>query len=700
MVGGWRLAGRDNLPVPIIFTYSRPATLFTLFIFSSIIPQKQQRIMSKIKGGGRAVLSGECQEAIIDLLLSIDGEKSNGTGLDIANLSPHDKKHTRKQFMKMLVRQHERSQMKQRYGDSNPSKGPVTPKKSSASSSNRLHNSTNQSVRVELAEAVFRDSDKQKKDKKKKEKEGKSNSKKQNDSSKSGTKKVVVVPRSISIPDLLKLSQSKLKLKKKPVCAFLQPSSSVLFELKNDLESVSDGTMIYVSVAPLPVEQNSCETFDGDDEEIEMTDPLESVKRVYERREMHRRQQRCTRIDEVIDEAKRHMHAETRSNLPVAAEKESIIETISKNDVVILSGGTGCGKSTQIPQFILDNQDQYDNKRPYIVVTQPRRVAAISLAHRVANERGCPPPGMKGSSVGYTVRLDNQVDLRSCRIVYMTIGILLRMLVQHKPLQEELNPEANLAPPISIDTISHLVVDEVHEREVNTDFVLTLLKKRMLASNAMPRLVLMSATASIALFVNYFTIAGRILPASINISGRSFAVIVKWLSDCEKFTGKRMIRRQGVEEELERSNSSTERSNDGIVLSPRAIHRIDNEFIRELITKIIEQHQIEADSINGIPDGEYRESGSILLFLPGLGEINALARCLRDKDSLTGDQSLCNILTLHSTTPKNEQSRVFQPSARIKIVLSTNIAETVSCCIVSSSIFLPVQYCLMNAHSR
>lgn len=631
-------------------------------------------------------MSGECQEAIIDLLLSIDGEKSNGTGIDMANLSPHDKKHKRKQFMKKLVRRHERLQLKRRYGAATASKNPVTLNNSNTSSSNKLSESTSQNVRVELAEAVFRDSDKQKKDRKTKEKEGKSKSKKQNDSLKLGTKKVVVVPRSLSIPDFLKLSQSKLKLKKKPVCAFLQPSSSVLFELKNDLESVSDGTMIYVSAAPLPVEQTSCDTSDdGDDEEIDITDPLESVKRVYERQEMHRRQQTCTRIDEVVDETKKYEHAEARSNLPAAAQEEFIIETISNNEVVILSGSTGSGKSTQIPQFILDNQDQYDTKRPYIVVTQPRRVAAISLAQRVANERGCPPPGMKGSSVGYTVRLDNQVDLRSCRIVYMTIGILLRMLVQHKPLQEELNPDDNVAPPVSIDTISHLVVDEVHEREVNTDFVLTLLKKRLMASNAMPRLVIMSATASIRLFVNYFTIADRVLPASINIPGRSFDVTVKWLSDCEKFTGKRMIRRQSVEEERTRSNSSTEKGNGGILLSPCAKDRIDNEFIRELISKIIQQHQLETvGSVNV----------AILVFLPGLGEINALAHCLRDKDSLTGDQSICNILTLHSTTPKNEQSRIFQTSTRIKIILSTNIAETVRCYDVIS--WPPLHFCQSN----
>ena len=105
-----------------------------------------------------------------------------------------------------------------------------------------------------------------------------------------------------------------------------------------------------------------------------------------------------------------------------------------------------------------------------------------------------PPPGATGGSVGYMVRGDRRVDLRSCRIVYMTIGILLRMLVNGRGSSssgesddgatddyggEGEDDVGDAVPPLSIDTIYHLVIDETHERDANTDFALTLLKGAM-----------------------------------------------------------------------------------------------------------------------------------------------------------------------------------------------------------------------------
>jgi HrpA-like RNA helicase len=624
---------------------------------------------SKIKGGGRAIMSEESREALIDLLISIDRENSPGSDLpDIADLSLHDKKRTRKRFTKKLVRRYERGQLRKRHGASSSQQKEQATAQNLSASNESSSGGTNPNVRIELAEAVFA----KEKDRKKTSKDDNVKSKKKkglDDAFKIGTKKVIVVSRSTSINELLKLSQAKLKLKR-PVCAFLQPSSSMLFELKTDLETINDGTIVYVSVTHLPADKESSDDeVDNDDEEKDSIDPLESVKLSYERQEMSRRQQTCTRVDEIIDESKREEYAKIRSRLPAAELRQQIIDTISNNSVVILSGTTGSGKSTQVPQFLLESSlEQQDRKRPYIVVTQPRRVAAISLAHRVASERGCPPPGSKGSSVGYTVRLDNQVDLRSCRIVYMTIGILLRMLVKHQPEQETCIVDENIAPSISIDSMSHLIIDEVHERDVYTDFALTMLKGMMSSkpSLTMPRLILMSATTSAELFVNYFTIPGNLTPVTIEIPGRTFPVDIKWLIDCEKFTGKRlMLRRQGNCHELARSNSGKSKCND-IVLSPRVKDRIDNEFIRSLVIKIMEQQQ----------DGSI---GAILVFLPGLSEINALNRCLSEGGYITGDTNICALLTLHSSTSKSDQARVFQPSLKTKIILSTNIAETVSC---------------------
>ena len=618
-------------------------------------------------------MSADTQEAIIDLLISVERE-DRGEPCHLSDLSLHDKKLMRKTFVKKLVRRHEWMQLQQKYS----TRGPKKENCDGASMHQLIPSSdiTNPNVRIELAEAIFA-KPKEEKKKKTKDEKGKSNKKKSRDEFKMGSKRVIVMPRTTSISELLKLSQSKLKLKKKPVCAFLQTyeSSSMIFELNDNLETIADGMVVYVSVSPPPTDNHpSDEEAEDMNEDENATDPLELV--AYKQQDLQRQQKQCQRMDEIINESQRNKHAETRAKLPVASQKQFILETISNNNVVILSGNTGSGKSTQVPQFLMECQEQ-DTKRPYTVVTQPRKVAAVSLAYRVASERGCPPPGAKGSSVGYIVRLDRQVDLRSCRVIYMTIGILLRMLVQHDAQREPDNVDIDSAPPISIDTISHLIIDEVHERDTNTDFALTLLKGMLMSKSAqtnMPRLVLMSATASSELFLNYFTIPGCASPAAIDVPGKTYPVDIKWLSDCEKFAGKSMFTRQpATNKNISGENFNFEIIN-SIALSPYVKDRIDNEFICTLIAKIVEQEQQQSE---GSLQGNVRTTGAILVFLPGLSEINTLARCLSaPKKALTSDINICTILKLHSSTPKADQGRVFQQSSKFKIVLSTNLAET------------------------
>ena len=148
-------------------------------------------------------------------------------------------------------------------------------------------------------------------------------------------------------------------------------------------------------------------------------------------------------------------------------------------------------------------------------------------------------PGVLGGSVGYMVRSDRRVCLQSCRIIYMTIGILLRMLINKgKDESNSTGEDDDIVPPLSIDTISHLIIDETHERDVNTDFVLTLLKGMLSSSHTknIPKMVLMSATASSDLFIRYFS-TSTITPVAIEVPGRTFPVECNWLADCEKFCG-------------------------------------------------------------------------------------------------------------------------------------------------------------------
>jgi HrpA-like RNA helicase len=134
-----------------------------------------------------------------------------------------------------------------------------------------------------------------------------------------------------------------------------------------------------------------------------------------------------------------------------------------------------------------------------------------------------------------------------------------------------------------------------------------------------------------------------------------------------------------------KNDDTNKTSNQHIELSPRATEQIDNRFIRALIIKIIEeeQQQQSKEMFNKTTTeeedcGKYRTSGAILVFLPGLGEIESLARCLyEEKGTIVSNRDKCKIMKLHSSIPKAEQRRVFQPAlvGTTKVVLATNIAE-------------------------
>ena len=683
---------------------------------------------SKIKGGGRAILSKESQQSLIDLLFSLEDDHDGRRSSSFSESSGHDRKHLQKKFVKALIRRHERRVLREQFnGSCKGSKSPVeeTAEKSANGvaagvSAMTLSGSTSTSgnVRIELTEAIFTTGDDKekstskkssKKDSKKDKDKSNSKKKKKKDKGdlfKIGAKKVVVLPRSTSITNLLKQSKSKLKLKKNPVRAFVQSDSGstspLLFDLEHDLSGVVDGTVIYVTLTPkADNDTNGTNNDEEDNDQDHDTDDnidtiLDSIKLAYKQQQAHRnslhqsRKQELKRKSEIIDTKRQQLLLESRQRLPVAAYKEQILDIIQENQTVVLSGATGSGKSTQIPQFLLESSDEEDsqvhNRRPYIVVTQPRRVAAISLAQRVAQERGCPPPGRTGSSIGYMVRSDRRVDFRSCRVIYMTIGVLLRIILSGGTQAGETgeddcddNDNGDIVQPLTLESISHLVIDETHERDVNTDFALTLLKGMMISAakkspgaiaKKLPRLVLMSATASSELFVNYFSLAGT-KPATIDIPGRTFPVETHWLAECEKFTGKTMNR-------LGSDGTAVEGMEGDGIASPRAMEKIDDKFIRSLIVKIVEKQQNEGQLNRNSSNTEYRSTGAILVFLPGLGEIESLARCLYDKGTIVGNRDVCNVLKLHSTTPKVDQSRVFEPAkkATVKIILSTNIAET------------------------
>ncbi|CAN6465233.1 unnamed protein product [Victoria cruziana] len=188
--------------------------------------------------------------------------------------------------------------------------------------------------------------------------------------------------------------------------------------------------------------------------------------------------------------------SEERSKLPIASFSDAITLSVESHQVVLISGETGCGKTTQVPQYLLDDMWR-KGKNCKIVCTQPRRISAISVAERIACERG---EGV-GESIGYKIRLESKGGKHSS-IMFCTNGILLRLLIGMGvgTSKREGKIDSNES---KAREITHIIVDEIHERDRFADFMLAVLRDQLpLWPNL--RLVLMSATIDAERFSQYF----------------------------------------------------------------------------------------------------------------------------------------------------------------------------------------------------
>lgn len=199
-----------------------------------------------------------------------------------------------------------------------------------------------------------------------------------------------------------------------------------------------------------------------------------------------------------------------RNSLTVHAKKNEILRTINTSQVVVISGETGCGKTTQIPQYILENCQQR-NQSCRIICTQPRRLSAVSVAERVAFERD----EKVGQTFGYQIRLESRVAPKTL-LTYCTNGVLLRTL---------------MGGDSALTVITHIIVDEIHERDRFCDFLLITLKDALVKYRSL-KLILMSATVDTNIFTKYFNNC-----SVINVPGRMFDVDTYFLEDVLKTTG-------------------------------------------------------------------------------------------------------------------------------------------------------------------
>jgi len=308
-----------------------------------------------------------------------------------------------------------------------------------------------------------------------------------------------------------------------------------------------------------------------------------------------------------------------QERLPIRSLKDAVLDALRDHRAIVVAGDTGCGKSTQVPQFILEDfveNEQNANYFANVAITQPRRISAISLAERVALELG---ENSSGHTVGHNVRFDSKQTSRDLDIMmFFTTGMLLRKL--------QLNPD--------LKGVTHLIIDEVHERDCTTDFLLILIK-RLLARRKDLRVVFMSASMDASLFASYFDNC-----PIISVPGRCYPVSDIHLTDICKEMRVRFPRDENKEFNIGRAP------------------KLNINFLVDLIQYI----------------DNTRAKGAILCFMPGWKEMKATQKELE----LCNSRNRLKVLLAHSKLPINEQRLIFGkvgPNER-KIILSTNIAET------------------------
>jgi ATP-dependent helicase HrpA len=283
------------------------------------------------------------------------------------------------------------------------------------------------------------------------------------------------------------------------------------------------------------------------------------------------------------------------AELPITAHRQEILDALTTHQVIVLSGATGSGKSTQLPKLCIEAGRGVFG---LIGHTQPRRIAARALANRLAEELH----SRVGDAVGYQVRFTDHTGPQ-CRVKLMTDGILLRELEADRDLRR-------------YDT---LIIDEAHERSLNIDLLLGVLKQ-LLQRRADLKLIVTSATIDTQRFADFFGGA-----PIIEVSGRSYPVEVRYrplYSEAE----------EGMEPSL----------TEGIVTA---------------------MHELQRDTQS--------EQGDVLVFLPGEKQIREVAKALQDTRLHHTE-----ILLLYARLSVGDQEKIFARHSQRRIVLATNVAET------------------------
>ncbi|KAG9192261.1 ATP-dependent RNA helicase DHR2 [Alternaria panax] len=324
---------------------------------------------------------------------------------------------------------------------------------------------------------------------------------------------------------------------------------------------------------------------------------------------------------------KRDELRQVRKSLPIWPQADAIRAALQKNNVLVLTGETGSGKSTQVPQFLV-NESWCTG---CIAITQPRRVAAISLARRVADEMGS-LLGDKGptAKVGYSVRFDTAAG-KHTKVKFLTEGMLLQEMLRDPNMLH----------------YSAVVVDEVHERSVNVDLILGFLRNLVTAKEGSAvrkhplKVVVMSATADVESLVKFF---GDSQPVS---------------------NGEKTVAKTATENKSNVSTCYVE----GRQYPVKTVYlpQPTQDWVEAALKLVFQIHYKEP-----LP-------GDILVFLTGQDTIEGLEKLINDyAEGMDDEIPKLLALPLFAALPQHAQQRIFQPTPyrTRRVILATNIAET------------------------
>ncbi|EME85540.1 uncharacterized protein MYCFIDRAFT_202170 [Pseudocercospora fijiensis CIRAD86] len=361
---------------------------------------------------------------------------------------------------------------------------------------------------------------------------------------------------------------------------------------------------------------------------------------------------------------------EARSHLPVVQDEQKIVEAVHNNSVTIVCGATGSGKTTQLPQLLLENGYASNGM---IGVTQPRRVAATSVAKRVQYELGAE----FGKQVGAQVRFTSTVS-RDTKVKFMTDGILLREISQD----------------FALSKYSAIVLDEAHERSVNTDILIGMLSRivplRLKLSKEDPvkyhplKLIIMSATLRVTDFLMNERLFRRTKPPIVQAEGRQYPVTEHFARRTQRDYVAEMVRK------VSRGHKKLPPGDMLVFLTGQDDIQTVARRLREAFTG--DQEGFQNSNRRARPEkpvndyleaNEDDEASEDEAEITGLDEDEGDAEFAVEVDpALSGSQPRgalkAQILPLYAALPATQQDLVFQKTADgvRKIILATNVAET------------------------